>query len=189
MKLTKSFYIAASGAALGLAMVIFAPVEGPAQATQPALNPDAMALIGKPAPDFKIPGLDGATHTLADVKGSVVIVDFWGVWCVPCHLALPHLDSLYQKDSAQGLKVLAIDNGDEKDRVQQFVGSSKLTLPVLLDPDSAAANAYKVDEYPQTVVIGKDGVVKNVFVGFNEKTSPDALESAVDAAMSETAGH
>jgi peroxiredoxin len=189
MKFSKSVYIAAAGMAVGLAMIILAPADGPAQATQPAANPDAMALVGKPAPDFKIPGLDGATHSLADVKGSVVILDFWGVWCVPCHLALPHLDALYQKDSAQGLKVLAIDNGDEKDRVQQFVTQSKLTLPVLLDPDSAAANAYKVDEYPQTVVIGKDGVIKNIFIGFNEKTSPDLLESAVTAAMNDTGTH
>jgi peroxiredoxin len=171
----------------GLQIAISLIPSTKAQSTQPAADQTGPAsLIGKPAPDFKLPGLDGGTHSLSEVKGNVVVLDFWGVWCVPCHVALPHVDSLYQAQSPHGLKVFAIDNGDDKAKVQQYISGAKLTLPVLLDPDSAGANAYKVDEYPQTVVIGKDGNVKAVLIGFTESTTPAQLEKAVAAAMSQT---
>lgn len=170
-----------------LAMVALALCGLPrasAQTTQPSADQTtAASLVGKPAPDFRLLGLDGTYHALADVKGSVVVLDFWGTWCVPCHIALPHVDSLYHDKAPLGLKVFAIDNGDEKDAVQKYITDHHISLPVLLDSDSTASGAYKVDEFPQTVVIGKDGTVQNVFIGFNEDVTPAALEKAVSDAM------
>jgi len=151
-----------------------------APASQPA---DATALVGQPAPEIKLPGLDGKTHLLSELKGSVVVLDFWATWCVPCHLELPHLDALYQAQSPKGLKVLAIDTNDDTTKAGKYVSDNHLTLPVLLDADTTAATTYKVDEQPETVIVGKDGTIQNVFIGYKPDTE-QKLEQAVAAAMS-----
>lgn len=155
-----------------------------APASQPA--PDSLALVGKPAPDFKLLGLDGKSHPLAEAKGHVLVLDFWATWCVPCHLELPHLQKMYQAQSAAGLMLFAVETNDDTSKAQKYIQDNNMTLPVLLDADSVMATSYKVDDMPQTVIVGKDGLVKKVFIGFNEKTSPSEMEAAVAAAMAET---
>jgi peroxiredoxin len=152
------------------------------QADADAPGESADKLVGQPAPDFKLVGLDGKTVALADLKGSVAIVDFWATWCPPCRASLPHLDEVYNKYKSGGLKVYAVDLQEDKDTVQKFVDDTKLTVPVLLDSDGTAASSYRASAIPETVVIGKDGKVRNVFIGFSPATE-DQLRSAVEAAL------
>jgi peroxiredoxin len=151
-----------------------------AQADAPAESADK--LVGQPAPDFKLVGLDGKTVSLADLKGSVAIVDFWATWCPPCRASLPHLNEVYDKFKADGLKVYATDLQEDKDTVQKFVDDTKLTVPVLLDSDGTTAASYRASAIPETVVIGKDGKIRNVFIGFSPETE-DQLRSAVQTAL------
>ncbi|HEX8524626.1 MAG TPA: TlpA disulfide reductase family protein [Tepidisphaeraceae bacterium] len=140
------------------------------------------ALEGKPAPDFSAKNLDDKDVTLKDQKGKVVILDFWATWCPPCREGLPHVDKVYQDLKEKGVVAFAVDVQEPKDKVKQYVTDNKLTLPALLDTDGKVSGAFKVSGIPQTVVIGKDGVVKNVFVG----TGPDSeekLRKAVEAAL------
>jgi peroxiredoxin len=143
----------------------------------------AMALVGKDAPNFKLPDLAGKDVQLSDLKGSVVVVDFWATWCGPCVQSLPHLNSLYEEKKAAGLKVLAVSVDQDKAKVPPFVTDKKLTFTVLLDNDQQkAAEKYGVQGIPQTVVIGKDGKVAKVFIGFGPG-SEETLKKAVEEAM------
>jgi peroxiredoxin/outer membrane lipoprotein-sorting protein len=126
----------------------------------------ATALEGKPAPDFKLTGIDGTAVALADLKGSVVVLDFWATWCGPCVASLPHIDQINSDFTEKGLKVYAINLEEPKAAVQKFIVSKKLTLPVLLDTDGSIAKKYLANAIPETVIIAKDGNVKKVFVGF-----------------------
>jgi peroxiredoxin len=165
-------------AAIVLAATSFALAQTPA--SQPA---DASSLVGKPAPEIKLPGLDGKTHNLAESKGNVIILDFWATWCVACHQEMPHLQDIYQKQSANGLVVWAIDTNDDTTKATKYVGDNKITLPVLFDnPDFKAATDYLVDTQPETVIIGRDGIVKNVFVGY-EGDAEIKMEQAITAAL------
>ena len=139
-------------------------------------------LAGKPAPAFKLPGLDGKDVSLADLKGSVVVVDFWATWCGPCRGSLPHLNKIYDDNKEAGLKVFAVDLKEDKDQVQKFVDQTKLTIPVLLDKEGGTAAKYQVEGIPQTVVIGKDGQVKKVFVGAGPTTEAE-LRKVVTAEL------
>ena len=141
------------------------------------------ALVGKPAPEFKLSTPEGKDVSLADQKGHVVVVDFWATWCGPCVASLPHLNKLYEDKKEAGLKVLAISVDEDKTKVPPFVAAKKLTLTVLLDNDEQkVAEKYGVMGIPQTVVIGKDGTVKKVFVGFGPG-SEDELRKVVEEAM------
>ncbi len=136
------------------------------------------AMVGKPAPDFTLKGMDDKDVSLKDLKGSVVVIDFWATWCPPCRKGLPHLDKLYQDNKEAGLKVFALNQREEKDKVSEFITKTKLAIPVLLDSEGETGEAYKVNGIPQTVLIGKDGLVKKVIVGFDPESNE--LEQAVE---------
>jgi len=164
----------------------WAPPAGAADASagaaaQSLTGVAAGSLEGKAAPAFKLPGLDGKTVSLAGLKGQVVVIDFWATWCGPCKVSLPHLDKMYQAQKADGVSVFAIDEQEDVGDVKQFVAETKLGVPVLLDRDAKVGEAYGVEGIPQTVVIGKDGLVKKVFVGFGPGTAEEILK-VVEAA-------
>ena len=163
----------------------WAPPQNARDAAEAAAAADedpSAALQGKPAPEFTLKGLDDKPVSLKDLKGSVVVLDFWATWCGPCRKGLPHLDKLYQANKGKGLKAYAVDLRETKEEVKQFVEETKLGVPVLMDTDGKVAEQYKVSGIPQTVVIGKDGKVQAVIVGFggdSDHRLKDALEKAM----------
>ncbi|MFI5378764.1 MAG: redoxin domain-containing protein [Tepidisphaerales bacterium] len=124
------------------------------------------ALVGQPAPDLALEDLAGNTVKLSDLKGSVVVLDFWATWCGPCRAAMPHLNAIYEKHKGAGLKVFIVDEKESKEKVTQFVEANKLTVTPLLDLQGIVGNKYHVTGLPTTVVIGPDGTVKHVHIGF-----------------------
>ncbi len=160
------------------------PPEGArdvAAARQPAESEAKTALEGKSAPAFQLTSLEGKTVSLADLKGQVVVLDFWASWCPPCIESLPHMGKLYEQKRDDGVKVFAINVAEDKAAVEAFLKSKNIDIPVLLDKDGSVARKYNATSIPQTVVIGKDGTVKNVFACFGKDTLTKVRE-AIDSA-------
>jgi peroxiredoxin/outer membrane lipoprotein-sorting protein len=143
---------------------------------------EADPMDGKPAPDFTLERLEGGEVKLANLKGKVVVLDFWATWCPPCREGLPHLAKLYAEKKADGLQLFAVNVRETKPQVQQFLEKAKLSLPVLMDTKGEVAGKYAVRGIPKTIVIGKDGKISAVFVGFGPG-SGEKIDQAVAAAM------
>lgn len=143
---------------------------------------EIMALVGKPAPAFSLKDEKGNTVTLASLKGNVVVLDFWATWCGPCRVSLPHLDTLNKEMAPKNAKIFALNQGETLEQAQGYFKAEKLTVPILLDPENKAGNDYKVSGIPTTVIIGKDGVVKKVYVGFAPGVENE-IRAQVEAAL------
>ena len=142
---------------------------------------DKSPLLGLAAPDFALEDLQGNTVKLAELKGSVVILDFWATWCGPCRAAMPALNAIYEKHKAAGLKVYIVNQQEPKEKVATFVESNKLTMTALLDLKAIVGKKYHVNGIPTTVVIGPDGMVKQVHVGFGGNL--DELDKQIEALL------
>lgn len=159
------------------------PLESLAQQQQPVVaESDTRALEGRPAPEFKLHSLDGTQVSLSQFKGDTVVIDFWATWCPPCRKSLPHIQQISQEKKLRqkGLKILAVDLRESKDKVQSFLEENKYTFPVALDADGGSAEKYLIRGIPTTVVIDKAGVVRKVFIGFG-----DDSQSNLDKAISD----
>jgi peroxiredoxin len=122
------------------------------------MSPDdfpALTLMGKPAPNFTLTKLSGEKVTLSELRGSVVVLDFWATWCGPCVQWMPLVDALHKAYGDRGVKVFAVNQQEPKELVERFMQRQRLSLPALLDESGKAGEAFKVTGIPQTVVIGR----------------------------------
>jgi peroxiredoxin len=126
----------------------------------------------KAAPNWSLKGLDGKPMKLADYKGKVVVLDFWGSWCKPCRLELPHFQKLYERYAAKGVAFVGINwenPGPAPLRVKaaaDFITENRFTFPVALDHDAVAAKAYEVVSFPTVFVIDRGGQIRYRNTGY-----------------------
>jgi thiol-disulfide isomerase/thioredoxin len=118
------------------------------------------ALEGKTPPALEVTGwlnTDGKDLSLDKLKGKVVVLDFWGVWCGPCRAAMPHLKELYGKHKDDGLVVIGVHTTSQGERMKAFVEEQQLPWPVAVDVDKKTVSAFRVDSYPDYYVIDRSG--------------------------------
>lgn len=145
-------------------------------------SPEAMKVLGilepkerTAVPNVTLPTVQGKPFSFQELKGKVVLVNFWATWCLPCQWEMPLMDKLYQTYKAKGFVVVAISLDREGAAVvEPFVKEKKLTYPVLLDPSLKGARQFGVIGLPATFLIGPDGFVKGVTYGPKEWDGPEA---------------
>ena len=127
----------------------------------------ALELVARAAPDFTLPLLGGGTLNFADLRGEhIVILDFWATWCGPCRRALPVLSEVAESYKDKGVLFYAVNVAEAEDRVRSFVDAMKYTFTIALDREGKVATMFRVNTIPQTVIIGKTGVIQAVHFGF-----------------------
>jgi peroxiredoxin len=123
-----------------------------------------------PAPDFSLQDLDGRTVRLADLKGKVVLVEFWATWCPPCREAIPSLERLHRTYGGRGLVTLGVSLDEDRwDSVASFARENGITYTVLRG-DESVSSAYAVRMIPLTVLVNKEGFIARQYVGGDEKS-------------------
>jgi thiol-disulfide isomerase/thioredoxin len=120
------------------------------------------------AKDFEARDLAGNAVRLSDLKGKVVLLNFWGIWCKSCRQEIPHLSALDRDWREKGLVVLGADYGDAPEDLAPFVKELEMSYPVLID--DGLADEYEVLVYPTSVVIDRKGFVRGRVEGYREET-------------------
>lgn len=124
--------------------------------------------VGARAPDFTAKDVySGKMKSLDDYKGQVVLLNIWATWCPPCKAEMPSIEQLYRAYGKAGLKVVAvsIDEYVGTDSVRAFAKNFGLTFDVLHDPQYEIEKTYQTTGYPETFVIGKDGIIRRKWIG------------------------
>ncbi len=145
---------------------------------------------GKPAPEVKFKDLDGKEVTLAQFKGTVVLVDFWATWCDPCYVEIPWLIEMQQKYAAKGFTVLGVAMDEEgKSAVTPFLAKERfdvngqklpMNYPIVLGNDDVADKFGGLLGYPTGFLITRDGKVVKKFQGL---TSFDEIAKAIESQL------
>jgi cytochrome c biogenesis protein CcmG, thiol:disulfide interchange protein DsbE len=123
--------------------------------------------VGFTAPDFTLDSLAGDPITLTDLRGKVVVLNFWASWCPPCRAEMPALNVVYEKHRDQGLVVLGVNTAyqDDEASARTAIRDWGLTFPIVFDRDGASGRQYRVQAMPTTFFIGRDGVIRDIVFG------------------------
>lgn len=137
------------------------------------------SLKSEPAQDFELTTIEGNKVKLSDLKGKVVLVDFWATWCGPCISSVPTLNSLYEKYKEKGFEILYVSVDSEADlhKIAPFKQKHKIGFPVLLD--GGAKDLYSVKSYPTNIFIDKDGKVRYRSIGFDDEESARMYDTII----------
>jgi cytochrome c biogenesis protein CcmG, thiol:disulfide interchange protein DsbE len=148
---------------LGLAW-IFISRPTPGSVTNGLIPAPATGFL---APDFELETLDSQTVKLSDLRGRVVLLNFWASWCPPCKAEMPAIQQVYDDYQDRGFVVLAVNatNQDSRENAQAFLAENNLSFPVPLDVLGETTLRYKVSSFPTTFLIAPDGIIREVVVG------------------------
>jgi peroxiredoxin len=131
-------------------------------------------------PEFTLKDLSGETWTFAELRGKVVLVNFWATWCPPCRKEMPDLETLYGRFSSKGLVVLGISD-EEGAKVEPFIRERKISFPVLLDPGRKVNEMFVVEGIPKSFVYDREG--KLVAQSIDMRTQKQFLEMLAKAGL------
>ncbi len=154
------------GALAAIAAVIVAVTALSAFGLSRDPNAAAPVLVGKRAPDFSARSLDGSrTVRLADLRGQVVVLNFWSSWCAQCVVEHPALSRAWARFRDRGVVILGMDFDDAHGAATAFAGRLGIAYPVLSDPGDRTALAFGVAAPPETFLIGADGRIEAKWIG------------------------
>jgi len=171
---------------LVLGVVWIAVSRDPADATAVADAPSTLPKKGFVAPDFELEALDGRTIVLSELRGQVVLINFWATWCPPCRAEMPAIEQVYEQYRDKGFEVLAVNLQEQDAQMSTFVEEQGLTFPVLADRDSSVSNTYQVTSIPTTVFVDRSGVIEEIIVG--GPLARALIESKVTALLAQEDG-
>jgi peroxiredoxin len=127
------------------------------------------------APDFTVQDADH-TVTLSQLKGQIVVLNFWATWCPPCIEEMPSLVQMQQRMKAKGVTVLAVSVDADGSAYRQFLKDHNVNLLSVRDPDQKSNGLNGTTKFPETYIIDRSGVIRRKFIGAVDWTEPDVIE-------------
>jgi len=134
--------------------------------------------------DFTLPLLDGTKINLSQYKGKVVFLNFWATWCGPCRSEMPSMETVYQRLKNRGFEILAVNLGDSRGKVSEFMNEYKLNFPAVLDEKSLTGSQYSIRAIPTTYIIDRRGLIIARLVGSTNWNTPKII-TALEAVLRE----
>lgn len=163
---------------LAVALVLLVLVA----ACVPELAPPPRA--GDRSPDLAGLTLAGDSLALSDLRGEPVLVNLWATWCLPCRAETPYLQSLYDRYSAEGLRMvgISVDDPGALDQVAEFTEGAGVTYDIMLDPHGFSLDVFQVIGLPATFVVDREGVIRVARIGPVLESDADFIQ-ALEAAL------
>ncbi len=135
-----------------------------------------------PAPDFTLPVRGGGSKTLSELRGDVVMLNFWATWCPPCRQEMPLLDQIYQRFQRLGFTLLGVNVEQENRLIDRFLAEVPVSFPILLDTQEEVGALYGVAAMPTTILVDRSGQLRDHFFGYrpgDEQKYQDAVRALV----------
>jgi peroxiredoxin len=126
----------------------------------------ASASTATPAPEFTLTARDGKAVTLKDLKGKVVMINFWASWCAPCRQEFPLLEQMYKRYNALGFTLLGVNVESDTKDAEKWLKEMPVTFPILFDKENKLSKLYAVNAMPSTVFIDRKGNIRNLHYGY-----------------------
>ena len=136
----------------------------------------------QPAPDFALPAREGADVRLSELKGQVVMINFWATWCGPCRQEMPLLQQLQSKYEPLGFTLLGVNVENDSAAAQAWLKGVPVSFPILFDRKNEVAERFGVQGMPSTVFVDREGKVRYVHRGYkpgDEAKYADMIRSLV----------
>src|SRR5688572_28013806 len=123
--------------------------------------------IGQAMPDFTLLNPDGTEFTLTKSldENKIVMINFWASWCAPCRVEMPGFEKLYKARSKDGFLILAVNEDEERAKMDEYLAEKPVSFPVLLDKEGELMKTFGVRALPTTILVGSDGKVSAVYEG------------------------
>ena len=128
------------------------------------------------APDFTLEDVSGKKVSLKDLKGKVVVLNFWATWCPPCKEEMPSFSKLESMLGKEGLSVVAINDYEDKKKAVNFAKKNGYNFTVLIDESGKVSESYRASFLPTTFVIDRNGMAIGKAVGARDWASPAAIK-------------
>jgi peroxiredoxin len=130
------------------------------------LNPALAGEGGESAPDFTLPRDDGQSISLSELRGQVVMINFWASWCGPCRQEMPLLEQIHQRYEPLGFTLLGVNVEENSGDAIAFLEERPVSFPILFDPNNDVSKLYDVIAMPSTVLIDRQGKVRHLHHGY-----------------------
>ncbi|HEY6452452.1 MAG TPA: TlpA disulfide reductase family protein [Steroidobacteraceae bacterium] len=131
---------------------------------------------GAAAPAFHLTSSSNASVSLGDLKGQVVLINFWASWCGPCRQEMPVLDQLYRRYKPAGFTLIGVNVEPKSADAMGFLKSTPVSFPILFDTDSKVSKLYDVSGMPSTVILDRTGKVRFVHQGYQPGEESEYLD-------------
>lgn len=144
-----------------------------------------LPLNDQTTPTLTLTDLSKKQHSLAALKGQVVLLNFWASWCPPCVHEMPSMQKLFDAEKSNGLTVIAVNLGESAESIQVFAKTHQLHFPIWLDETQSSTQTWKVFAYPTSFLIDKQGRIRYALTGGADWFSPE-LRQTVQQLLNET---
>ena len=119
-----------------------------------------------PAPGFSLMTKDGQAFSLDELKGDVVMINFWATWCGPCRKEMPLLDALYKRYERLGFTLVGVNVEEDPSGADKFLQETPVSFPILYDTDNTVSKLYDVNAMPSTVLVDRQGNMRYLHKGY-----------------------
>ena len=163
---------------VGIVAMLMVTLVGIGGAAAPDILPVAernVVKLGEPAPNFRLRDLNGHSVSLSDLRGKVVLLNFWATWCGPCRVEMPAMEELYRTFSRNDFEILAVSTDAQGASVTRpFQQENHLTFPILHDADYRVGLTYGARSLPMTFMVDRQGIVRHQIFGARDWAAAEA---------------